>query len=779
MNEPYLFEKAIGQQMGDLCRLAVGDAKVTQTGEIVTLEDMSGRGTFGVSVEVPYTEGGVQSVRVTRCGKNLLDLPDQELIWGGLTVIVSNGTITINGTKSGGTNFPLSATSFLKQGQPYIISIEPLNFPTVTFLYLSDTMPASLQNPYITTNETQKLYTLSNDFRVAYLIIQNSTTGSVWEASVSMQVELGSAATEYEPYNSDTYTITLPADFYGGTVNLEAGTVTSRYAADGTELAEPVVTEIDPISIPILAGVNNVWADVGTVTVSYYAADAEKVRPALWYPTIYRGLTSARYLIKRASGAIASFDDAVAVPLVGLRVALPWRSEGYDAVEVSSIGYDRSTKWGGVQYDVDSGAAASKYAVGSEIEDTWGEYTAPWTVVNHYANGNMALQWKYADPNAVPFDAAEAIFYADANGLAAGTYHIPIGSNYGSGWVAGKNIQFTLARAMVEGDQFVIDLAQNNATDPTAGRTWRVYHAGGTEVLETGTTSDGTDGTLLGTIGAESAQKPSGLLNAISRAVYGYNRWSQSAKRQYYNSSAPAGEWWTLQNGWDRPPAQAATVDGFLRNFSDDFLQTLKPVEVVTALNTVEGLSTGRETTLDKIFLPSLQEMYINPQLSGAEGEDWDYYKTLSAEAGLSGKFAQFGTYEVLKKYNLASSTSAVAVWLRSAYRGDATSPWYIGSSGSVYYNSVVYAFHGCPACIIQRSGRAAKTAISIPATIYGGYLDVVTGQLVATHDADGNLLTNQKLYFLDPVNVSALAGVNNVWSDAGDVAVSYRIDNG
>lgn len=68
---------------------------------------------------------------------------------------------------------------------------------------------------------------------------------------------------------------------------------------------------------------------------------------------------------------------------------------------------------------------------------------------------------------------------------------------------------------------------------------------------------------------------------------------------------------------------------------------------------------------------------------------------------------------------------------------------------------------------------------ITLPTTIYGGYLDVVTGQLVATHDENGNLLTNQKLYFLTPTNINALAGVNNVWSDAGDVAVSYRIDNG
>ena len=364
--------------------------------------------------------------------------------------------------------------------------------------------------------------------------------------------------------------------------------------------------------------------------------------------------------------------------------------------------------WNAINSLVKNGAAKSVLPVGTQIEDAWKTYTAVWDVVNHYANGDMALQWHYADPNEVPYDAPEAFFYADASGLAAGTYHIAIGSTYGAGWSTGKSIQFTLTRAMVEGDQFVIDLAQDTNTDPTAGRTWRVYHAGGTEVLETGTTSDGTDGTLLGTIGAENAQKPSGLLNAISRAVYGYNRWSQSAKRQYYNSAAAKGGWWTPQNGWDRPPAQATTVDGFLRGCSEEFLAILEPVEVVTALNTVEGHATDRETTLDKIFLPSLQEMYIDPELSGAEGEDWDYYKTLAAEAGLTGKFHQDGTYAVLKKYNLASPASAVNVWLRSALRDTASTPWLIYSFGRVGYGNAgptaYYAYRGCPACKIKKS---------------------------------------------------------------------------
>ena len=502
------------------------------------------------------------------------------------------------------------------------------------------------------------------------------------------------------------------------------------------------------------------------------AESAETFRPALWYPTLYRGLTSARYLIKQASGAKANFNDAIAAPLVGLRVALPWRSEGYDAVEVSLVGYDSSTKWGGIQDDVITGDAVSKYPVGTEIEDTWGEYTAPWTVVNHYANGDMALQWKYATPNSVQFDAPEAIYYADASGLAAGTYHIAIGTNY-KGWSTSKHIQFTLTRAMVEGDQLFIDCANNNENDPSAGRAWRVYHAGGTTVLESGTTSNGEEGTLLGVIGNVNTELPNGQLNAITRVIYGYDRWSQSALRQYLNSAARNGKWWVLKNPWDRPPSQHATLDGFLSSFTEEFLAALKEVDVVTAIG---GSAAEYETTQDKIFLPSLQEMYFIPQLADVEGEDWDYYKTLAAEAGLSNKFAKNTAYEVLKKYSLASQTSSVAVWLRSCSSANAYATWAVNSSGGVYANFAHTAYWSCPACIIKKSVAPTKKTINLPTTIYGGYLDAVTGQLVATHDENGNPLANQKLYFLPPINIDALAGTNFMWSDAGDVMVSYRV---
>ena len=364
--------------------------------------------------------------------------------------------------------------------------------------------------------------------------------------------------------------------------------------------------------------------------------------------------------------------------------------------------------WGGIKKLVDHGVAAQRLPIGTQIVDKWAkaagtEYDAPWDVVHHHANGDMELNWHYAYPDGVPFDEPEAIYYAGENGLAAGQYYISIGTAYGDGWTTARHINFTLTAAMDAGDQLVINCGTNNANNPANGRTWNVYAKGSTTSKQSGTTSDSTAGTNLGTIGNVNAHKTNGQLNAISRVVYGSGRWKESAVRQWLNSTAAAGAWWTAQNPWDRPPSVATSLRGFLAGCSQEFLDILVPVDVVTALNTQEGFGTDTETTQDRIYLPSMDNWYINPQYSG-EGVNWDYYKTLAQQAGLTGKFQQYGTYEILKKYNLSDHASSVYVWLRSCYRGYASSAWRVYYSGSVNYGNACGAYRGCPACKIKKS---------------------------------------------------------------------------
>lgn len=306
------------------------------------------------------------------------------------------------------------------------------------------------------------------------------------------------------------------------------------------------------------------------------------------------------------------------------------------------------------------------------------------------------FEWDKTTPFGVQFDAPEAIYYFDGTET-AGTYHIAIGAAYGTGWDTSKTIQFTLSEAPAENDQLVIDCGTNNANDPTNGRTWNVYAKGSATSKQSGTTSNGTGGTSLGTIGGTDAHTPSGRINAISRVVYGYNRWSQSGIRQYLNSDAAAGNWWTAQNAWDRPHALAATKAGFLAGYAADVKRYFMPIKVVTVACNAD--SNVEDVTYDKVFLSSLEQMYCTPQFSGKEGAYWEYYKRLLGRTTTAPTGA---TYPRLIKYDLVSTTSAQYCWRRSAGRGDAYYAWYVYASGYVYYGTAYSADRCAPSVFIS-----------------------------------------------------------------------------
>lgn len=388
--------------------------------------------------------------------------------------------------------------------------------------------------------------------------------------------------------------------------------------------------------------------------------------------------------------------------------------EGVEVLKsIAANGLPRLLTFADLKRAIRAGYAKVFFDVGDQIITDYAAqngktYAAPWDV-KHIDDTGVYFGMHYAVPEGMQFDAPEAIYYAGTE-LAAGTYHITVGAAYGDGWKAGQNIQFTLAQAVPAGGQVVIDFGTNNANDPTAGRAVKTYATiGAAEAIESTTTSNGTGGTELGTIGVgDTPQKANGNLNAISRVVYGSGRYSESAIRQWLNSDAAANAWWTPKNNWDRPP-RAADMNraGFLTRLPADFVKILDYNDITIALNAAEGFLTDRETVRDRIFLPSVENMYIVPQLADAEAPAWDYYKSLAQEAGLPGKFQQLQTYPILRAFNLTSangSLSPVEVWLRSAYRISATSAWYVHSSGYVSYNTAYYVMQSCPACKIRKS---------------------------------------------------------------------------
>jgi hypothetical protein len=120
------------------------------------------------------------------------------------------------------------------------------------------------------------------------------------------QIEIGTTATTYEPYNGTTYTIEFrdgdnPLTVYGGTLDVTSGelTVTDAYIssyngetlpstwisdrdvyAEGTtpttgaevvyKLANSVTYQLTPTQIRTLVGTNNIWADTGNIIEGKY-----------------------------------------------------------------------------------------------------------------------------------------------------------------------------------------------------------------------------------------------------------------------------------------------------------------------------------------------------------------------------------------------------------------------------------------------------------------------------------------------------------------------------
>lgn len=346
---------------------------------------------------------------------------------------------------------------------------------------------------------------------------------------------------------------------------------------------------------------------------------------------------------------------------------------------------------------VQAGLAPKVFNIGDQIVVKWRdiadgnkEYDVPLDIVSFGTSAlqdgeelpSMTVQWHYATPFGVQFNQYQAFFYA-TEGLAAGTYYIEIGTTWGDkGYcVAGKKYQFTLTKPVPAGGQ----LAGFRDAPDQAPSTWKVYSYNSktaVDAIETVSVTEGSSGTSLGVLkfGGD------GKLNCLQRTAYGYNRWSQSAMRQWLNSDKGVGEWWTPQNDYDRCPDQLTAKAGFLTGFDADFLEVLRPTKVVTALNIITDATSSNsvdplETTYDKIYLPALEQMSIEPQLAG-EGTTWDYWKRASS---MTTKMKQYQTYPQIRTFAIENHTSPQYVRLRSAIRGGSCNAWCVYSSGYVY----------------------------------------------------------------------------------------------
>ena len=207
---------------------------------------------------------------------------------------------------------------------------------------------------------------------------------------------------------------------------------------------------------------------------------------------------------------------------------------------------------------------------------------------------------------------------------------------------------------------------------------------------------------------ADYAKVYKSAINCSTSALYnqirqqGYNNYKDSAIRQWLNSDAAAGSqgWWTAKHLGDVAPAASyLNYAGWLADIDQDLRAIISTVSIKVAANTVtDGGST--ETITDKFFLPSKEEVFANPQASGVEGEVWDYYK---AKTGYSSANDNNTPARMISQYPTTNTPyNPVYWWLRSAYRGGASTAWCANTNGYMGSISASISCYVAPACIIS-----------------------------------------------------------------------------
>ncbi len=385
---------------------------------------------------------------------------------------------------------------------------------------------------------------------------------------------------------------------------------------------------------------------------------------------------------------------------VGKRIA--------DSLDVIAVAQEAMAKenlktisWSELDHYANKGLISGALDYGDQINDVWNdtkgseavEYANPWDYVHSedvtLSDGEVLTNRPFFQTHYVQLEAmmfSNRAFYACPDGLAAGTYTI----KFAQAWSKLTKLiwSFAISNDVPAGGRLAGFFSQADSSAETA--TVYVYDKDGKTILETVTAAvaSAETGTVLGTLNYSSRN---GNLNSMNETFYGENRWATSAMRQYLNSTAGKGKWWTPQDEWDIAPDNADTVPGWLSGVSEDFLNSIKTVKVVTYKNTVT-YDGSADITYDRVFLPSLEQIYAVKQVDG-EGSAFEYWKRRIGTDSPQKWYTDYATTKRIQ-YSISNHTSAQYVRLRSAGRGGAYYTWVAYSSGFVNYAYARYSYY-------------------------------------------------------------------------------------
>ena len=244
----------------------------------------------------PYSNicpiSGWTQVKVTRTGKNILDH----------TLIENKGFDTDTGVRF---NHPLRLSNIpimVVGGKDLTVSIN-------TGFYMATAMTYDKDGNYlgvlsIPWSVGPCVYHLPSNARYFTVNFKKTDDSACSPSELQVQIEYGSTATSYEPYQGKTYSVTFPTEagtVYGGTLDVVRGKLNVKpyYASySGQTLVGPWISshdkyvagatpttgaqvvdmgaagtdyDVTPKTIKTLLGTNNIWADAGEMSIEYVA----------------------------------------------------------------------------------------------------------------------------------------------------------------------------------------------------------------------------------------------------------------------------------------------------------------------------------------------------------------------------------------------------------------------------------------------------------------------------------------------------------------------------
>ena len=370
---------------------------------------------------------------------------------------------------------------------------------------------------------------------------------------------------------------------------------------------------------------------------------------------------------------------------------------------------DLTRSWEGFKALCQQGAVGRYFNVGDQLQCKKGSDTLTWDIVHigeredgqNYVILQMHDCWK----RNIQFDAREAIFKATAE-IPVGTYHFTTSvagitdtswtDSTKSGW--SKTWQFTTTKVIPKGGVLCFANPKDWNTDLSTEGVSSYATNDSTTPIETLTIAEGAGGTDLATLGT---------INHAQRICYGYNRYSQSNIRQWLNSKAEAGKWFTPQNDWDRPN-DTQSDKGFMNDIDQDFLSVVSKTQIITDINKISD-NGGHDTTYDYFFLPCMKNINGGDNFLSSPGsavqdiEDtdvWDYYTKFRMD-GKTGANPEADSNRI--KYRMSNQSEACYWWERSPYPAYAYDVRDVGPSGICWWHGYAYGWHGvAPACRIN-----------------------------------------------------------------------------